>query len=77
MRRSWIPPAESWPLRIKLAGEDRWVVGRLRLSETGAEVWSTRPFRRLQPEDVQAVTSSSFVARLILFRHGWPVEEEV
>jgi hypothetical protein len=74
MRRGWIPPAESWPLSLKLVGENRWVFGRLRLSEAGVEVWAARPLRRLEPDDVVAVASPSFVARLVLFRHGWPVE---
>lgn len=74
MRRQWIVPAESWPLSVKLVGEDRWVFGRLRLSDTGVEVWTARPFRRVERDDVEAVSSPSFVAKLVLFRHGWPVE---
>ncbi len=74
MRRGRIPTAESWPLSVKLAGDDRWVLGRLRLSDAGVEVWTARPFQRVERDDVQAVSSPSFVARLVLFRHGWPVE---
>ncbi|MCM8750011.1 hypothetical protein NET02_12710, partial [Thermomicrobiaceae bacterium CFH 74404] len=56
------------------APSDRWRPARLRLDDAGqVTVWTARPFRRLQPERVHAVYAESVLARLILYRRGWPL----
>ena len=64
---------ETWPVRLRLAGGDGWVKGRLKLTDRGLVVWAAKPFRQVRREDVQAVTSESILARLVLSGRGWPV----
>ena len=68
--------AESWPVAVQLRPGERWRPGRLRLDRHGVTVWCSRPFRRLKQHEVEAITTDSLVAAVILLRHGWPFGEE-
>ena len=38
-------------------------------------MWLAKPFHRVRPQDVEAITSESTIARLVLSLDGWPVED--